>query len=1437
MPHLETDALAISRSFDSMPEDAKLLASRWMKGYRDQQFELGEPLFPSQERALMERRDTLRSLYTGGLEAVPVEVSPWSQDPDFERATTANVQFLQSRYPDYHPDRHEYFLADYGLQKFQDPDLDDKAFYGAVQGVMKQEVKVEGMQIGAAQAAYDAVTIGKPMLTALNEWQGVDQGPQTQDKLDMTPLFMQAYTSFASDLGKLKGTVDWLEKELKLVSKQEDYTPEYVRYLQYGGDIAPDKLPNNRHFDFKPSIQALLAVPREHREKVLDALARRQPDAAKDDNAAARLAQFFERGVESLLVEGGTGLKNMALDLITFPGLAPEDMPDYDEEDAAEDARQRDYETLRVQLREIGQRLAPIKDVRALSLNFGGAAQSAPTTLAAFVPYAGPAMIIGQFRQEGIAKLLQDNPGMDYETAAGISNIAAPIQGLSSVFVSKLTFGRTPAFGAFLNSPMLTARGLATRFGSRVVVGTGGEYVDENLQFVTPLFLQEAAAALSQDIPHVNWPARLAELKGMQWEIISTALPLVLIGSGAGSIRDLNNGRSLVRDREALIAAGYAPEVAATIRRTVEGGDLRAAEAMMREQMDTATPEQRQAAANEYMRRLNVQTRAVGQLELNGTLATVRPTANGWQVRREQRAVAEFPTFEAADAARWADARERNLHVHDLYRETISRIERQLKEGQENIIIFSDERMTPETAVERGLAKPEQLTRRQAQSRALDEGRLENDTYRQATAEAAAEGDPTPAYVILGANSIEHADGVSRAIIRLFKGATPHDLIEEFAEVGVKRATTPEARRDLLADLRDAEAKIQAAETAAGETATPLFRTQNDAEIEDSDLIEAFSHLAKSYYSNEASGKHTQRYVQALRQAVTGSGAFKWISALGSKLGNVLKRAEMIRQVQNGPGFTPELETLIRQSVGLKDRVVSPSAVTPNQKQSHLEAVAQVVEGISGVTFSLRPRLEQTEFNQPAKAPPVQGIQPIGIEDLRGKAAMDAGRVWLKQEGKRLAASMPSPFVLSGQGLGKLARVKLEGGELVNAHFQAIGALPELLANSEVMARTPDREGGDSVAFYERRYAWALFPDGQRRHVLMTVRYLLETAEPPRMYSLEALEVRDASEAFRDGMSRGQTTPPSAATELDVNLADFMAGVKPEHKEATASETTFSLSRADDLGAVSAALDERSAADPQMRPTLLQRGAEHLAAARSAWTAHLEKPATGPNQQSAQEQALRSLDAIHTLLPPEARARLGGFIQTDALATPEARHTEIEKRFTQLASLLPQAAHQSFDTADVAPIRPAGENSPLLGANKKIIEVFGGKSSKIPGATNVDIIAENGIRDSAANLASHFPPESQDVIVASNPRGIMLNDWLKNAASVLKPDGRIVINGTKSNKCIRLPSDAELSAMGLEIVEKWIPLSEEFKGQTFHRIEGGSIPSASIRTCILRRKK
>lgn len=110
--------------------------------------------------------------------------------------------------------------------------------------------------------------------------------------------------------------------------------------------------------------------------------------------------------------------------------------------------------------------------------------------------------------------------------------------------------------------------------------------------------------------------------------------------------------------------------------------------------------------------------------------------------------------------------------------------------------------------------------------------------------------------------------------------------------------------------------------------------------------------------------------------------------------------------------------------------------------------------------------------------------------------------------------------------------------------------------------------------FYEWRHAWARFADGKRRHVLLTVRYLTQTAEPPRMYSLKALEVRDASEAFHDAQPGELGAETSAATDLDSSLAAFMKGVKPEHRaeseafSTTAARRTSRLS--DPVGSIAA---------------------------------------------------------------------------------------------------------------------------------------------------------------------------------------------------------------------------------------------------------------------------
>lgn len=1182
-------------------------------------------------------------------------------------------------------------------------------FYGLLTERARSNNQKREWETEAQTSAIQAALAGRPMLDALGEWQGLSQGPQEAGRMDMTPAFMQAYQVQASQVLKYQDIVNSVTKDLKGVMGNHEFSPEYTKFLQSGGSIADDKLPDFHKFDFEKAIDTLLEVPEEDRPMVLHAIALKQPSTGADDHVAARLAQFFERGMEPLLVEGFTGAFNQ-FGASLIDAILPNDEPITDEERAIyypesieAEKKQKEYEVLRVQLRNIGNGLVPIKPVTLLGMNLGGAAQSAPMTLASFIPYVGIPLMIGQFRQEGIGNLISENPGMSINDAESIMNLAAPIMGMTEFFTDRLLFGKLPAFGKFMSSPLLTPSGLMKRFGSRVAVGVPTEMLEENIQKATPLLIQEMFAAFKKDVPGVDWDARYEEFKGMQLDTFATALPMVLIGAGVGSIVDIKNGKTLVQDKTIMVMSGYSPEVASQIQETVAKGDLKGAELMMRHGSDTATPEQQAAAAQDFSKRVKLQKKAIRSLELNGTLATVRPVANGWQVRNERGVLAEFPTFEAADAARWAEARRRNLDIHEIYRETISRVERELKIGQENIIIFSDKILTPEQAVERGLAtQQDQLSKRKAQSRALDEGKLENDTYRQATAEAAAEGDPTPAYVILGANSIEHADGVSRAIIRLFKGATPHDLIEEFAEVGVKRATTPETRRDLLSSLRDAEAKLQAAETAAGETVTPLFRTRNDAEIEDSDIIEAFSHVAKSYYSNETEGKHTRRYIQALRKAVIGSGAFKWINALGAKLGNVMKRAEMIRQVQKGPGFTPELEALIRQSIGLKNTTASSVDGPRTTQQAHVAAVTQEVEEISGVTFSLRKgaSLNSQKKHIPKAAEKMPVFQARGtFEQIVSQVVdwMRANPVAVAPDGKRILIESPEKGSLETRAehwMGSFDpsdKWQRQSRQVRLDKVASIAAIPTTLQGAQVKARTSNNK-----TVYLRRYA------GNQLHAVFVNEFDTVTAhgmingEAVTQYTLDPTRGIEGAEVVTDWTTvapaysvnpaktqgaesdrvstpgrqpsdqQGDTSSPTAQGYLTsqgdiVNSADASDG-----------ETTFSLSRGDDLEAVSAVLDERSAADPQMRPSLLQRAAEHLAAARRAWNAHLENPASKPNQESAQRQALRSLDAVLTLLPPEARARLGGFIQTEALTTREARQAKIEKRLDQLADFLPQ---------------------------------------------------------------------------------------------------------------------------------------------------------------------
>ncbi|MCT7994236.1 hypothetical protein [Laspinema olomoucense] len=136
-----------------------------------------------------------------------------------------------------------------------------------------------------------------------------------------------------------------------------------------------------------------------------------------------------------------------------------------------------------------------------------------------------------------------------------------------------------------------------------------------------------------------------------------------------------------------------------------------------------------------------------------------------------------------------------------------------------------------------------------------------------------------------------------------------------------------------------------------------------------------------------------------------------------------------------------------------------------------------------------------------------------------------------------------------------------------------------------------------------------------------------------------------------------------------------------------------------------------------------------------------------------------------------------------------------------------------------------------------IVDLFGGTTSQILDAINVDCVAESGIKASVEDLGQIFPPGSVSEIVVSGPQ----SPFLEQAAMILKPGGRIYINATKGNPFGKVPDpttrknlgDTALVQLGLQVVQLKGQLEARFTHQTFRRTTGEVIPTRSVTTTIL----
>ena len=135
------------------------------------------------------------------------------------------------------------------------------------------------------------------------------------------------------------------------------------------------------------------------------------------------------------------------------------------------------------------------------------------------------------------------------------------------------------------------------------------------------------------------------------------------------------------------------------------------------------------------------------------------------------------------------------------------------------------------------------------------------------------------------------------------------------------------------------------------------------------------------------------------------------------------------------------------------------------------------------------------------------------------------------------------------------------------------------------------------------------------------------------------------------------------------------------------------------------------------------------------------------------------------------------------------------------------------------------------------MDLFGGATSQILNAINVDAEAESGIKASVEDLGQIFPPGSVSEIIVSGPQA----PFLEQAAMILKPGGRIYINATPKNRFGKVPDtttqtklgDTALAQLGLQVVQLKGQLDERFIHQTFRLTNGDPMDTRLVKTTIL----
>jgi hypothetical protein len=410
---------------------------------------------------------------------------------------------------------------------------------------------------------------------------------------------------------------------------------------------------------FQSVAERLLAVPDEMRPLVISAIGETGgKDAKERAGYLSKLAGAFGRMSETVGAAAGTtgaGISETLSQLANAPAEIASLLSggvSLQSEAAAQKERSKETEARMAkaqQMRNLTQQVRTVADSMVSPIKGDGWWSQLGIDVARMVPQSAATIInpalgfganLAYFRDTIAAQAKMENPALTYEQADAIGIASAPLNAAVETVTALIPFGKVklPFVQRWLQSTTTSIAGAARNLAIRASAGTAGEIGEEYAQSFIPLQMEGLVTALEQDMPGVDWEKRMPKFSEIASQTWGPALVYSLVGGGAASIRDINRGRELAMDVDAMVATGIAPDVAEGIAKKAEAGDWSGADAGFQANFESdkkATTEEKAGALARFMEKQREAQKLLNRdaAEAENIGVAVIRDESGWKVR------------------------------------------------------------------------------------------------------------------------------------------------------------------------------------------------------------------------------------------------------------------------------------------------------------------------------------------------------------------------------------------------------------------------------------------------------------------------------------------------------------------------------------------------------------------------------------------------------------------------------------------------------------------------------------------------------------------------------------------------------------------------------------------------------------------------------------